>query len=53
MTYREEIEGRQTNPLTSTTGSIIFAVADRAIESDGSLVLNFRLGREIISFRLR
>ena len=53
MTYRDELEGRQTNPLTSTTGGVIFAVADRAVESDSSLILRFFTNRDEVIFILR
>jgi len=53
MTYRDELEGRQTNPLTSTTGAVIFAVADRAVESDGVLELRFFTNRDEVVFVLR
>lgn len=53
MTYREDLEGRTTNPLAPTTGSVIFTVADRAVESDGSLTLRFFNNREEIFFVLR
>ena len=52
LTYRD-IEGRTTNALTSTTGGVIFSVANRAVESDGSLVLRFFTNREEVVFVLR
>ena len=51
--YRDELEDMLTNPLTSSTGSIVFSVADRAAESDGSLILRIHTNREEILFSLR
>ena len=52
--YRDSLlEGMLTSPLTSSTGSIVFSIADRAVESDGSLILTFSIGREEISFNVR
>jgi len=36
LTYSNDLEGQETNPLTSTTGAVIYAIAERAVESDGS-----------------
>jgi hypothetical protein len=51
--YSNCILSRSTNPLTSTTASIVFQVAERAANSDNSLVLRFFNGREEIVFMLR
>ena len=52
--YRDTLlEGMLTSPLTSSTGSIVFTVADRAVESDGSMILVFIIGREEIRFNVR
>jgi len=47
------MEGRSSNPLTETTGPVVFSVADRAVESDGPLVLRFFNNRNEIAFVLR
>jgi len=53
ITYRECLVDRATNPLAPATGSIVFSVADRAVESDESLALRFFNNREEIVFVLR
>lgn len=53
MGYREQIQDTQVNPLTSITGAMVFSVADRAIESDNPLVLNFYNNDGTITYRLR
>jgi hypothetical protein len=51
--YRNCIDDRSTNPLTSTTGAVIFQVANRAANSDGLLELRFFNSNEEVNFVLR
>lgn len=53
LTYRECLEGRSTNPLAPTTGSLIYSIADLAAQSDGSLILRLFNDRDEIVFTLR
>ena len=45
--------GRAVNPLVTSYGALIFEVADRAVESDGSLILRFMQGIDELAFTLR
>jgi len=39
--YRDDLERTTTNPLSSTTASITFSIANRAVESDEPMVIFF------------
>jgi len=39
--YRDDLERTTTNPLSSTTASITFSIANRAVESDEPMVILF------------
>jgi hypothetical protein len=51
--YDECLDHEVVNPLTTKTGALVFSVAERAANSDDSLVLRLYKGREEIIFELR
>jgi len=53
LTYRDGIIDTTVNPLTSTTGSLVYTVPEVVVDSSAPLTLSFSYGQETVSFDLK